>query len=72
MKKKSVSRISFVRVKKGIEYAKVQMSGTIAEGQIDTGCLVFEHEDVATRLTETFMLCPYNQGKAADFKHNLN
>lgn len=59
-------------MKKGIEYAKVSISATIDEGQIDTVCVVFEHEDVATRLTETFMLCPYNQGKASDFKANLN
>jgi len=32
----------------------------IAEADRDKTCIIMEHEDVATRLTNTFLVCPYN------------
>lgn len=44
----------------------------IAEADRDKTCIILEHEDVATRLTNTFLVCPYNYGKAEDFQNDLN
>jgi len=59
-------------MKKGIEYALVQLGDKGTPDKSDKNCIIFEHEDVATRHSETFMVCPYNEGKVNDFKTNIN
>jgi len=48
------------------------LGDAIAKDKREDTCVILEHEDVATRLSQTFMLCPANIGKAGDFKTNMN
>lgn len=48
------------------------LGDAIAKDKREDTCVVLEHEDVATRLSQTLMVCPANIGKANDFKTNIN
>lgn len=59
-------------MKRAIEFGMGACDTAIAKDDRDKTCIILEHEDVATRLTNTFLVCPYNYGKAEDFQNDLN
>jgi hypothetical protein len=54
LKKTTVNRSAYVQVKKGLEYAL----GKVPQDNQNGACFVMEHEDIATRLSQTMLVCP--------------